>query len=56
LKSRGMASFADTLTAEESQAVRAYLVKRANDLKSATAAGAPVPTQNGAGTIEPGRQ
>ncbi len=56
LKSRGMASFADTLTAEESQAVRAYLVKRANDLKNATAAGAPVPTQNGAGTIEPGRQ
>ena len=55
LQSKGMASFADALTADDTQAVRAYLVKRANDLKIAAAAGAALPAQGGTGTIEPGR-
>jgi mono/diheme cytochrome c family protein len=39
LAERGMASFADALKAEDTQALRAYLVKRANDLKNAPARG-----------------
>jgi alcohol dehydrogenase (cytochrome c)/quinohemoprotein ethanol dehydrogenase len=37
LAQRGMASFADSLQPEDAQAVRAYLIKRANDLKNAPA-------------------
>ena len=39
LQEKGMASFADSLKAEDTQALRAYLIKRANDLKNAPAAG-----------------
>lgn len=39
LAEKGMASFADSLTLEDTQAVRAYLIKRANDLKAAPAEG-----------------
>jgi hypothetical protein len=49
LAERGMASFADALKPEDTQALRAYLVKRANDLKNAPPAGprqAPPPPDN----------
>ena len=39
LAERGMASFADALKLEDTEALRAYLVKRANDLKNAPAPG-----------------
>jgi hypothetical protein len=49
LAERGMASFADSLKPEDTQALRAYLVKRANDLKGAPAAAPRVQPQDQSG-------
>jgi mono/diheme cytochrome c family protein len=41
LAERGMASFAEALKAEDTQALRAFLVARANELKNAPSLGPP---------------
>jgi quinohemoprotein ethanol dehydrogenase len=55
LKEKGMASFADALKAEDTQALRAYLVARANELKNAPP-GAGFGPPPGAGQSAPARQ
>jgi quinohemoprotein ethanol dehydrogenase len=52
LSERGMASFANSLKPEDTEALRAFLVKRANDLKNAPPAGprqAPPPAADNSG-------